>query len=508
MGKYQLGDWVIDSSRGLLLDGDQTIKMEPKCMDLLMLLIRANGELVSRKTIMESLWQGRYVSDHAINNIVAMLRKYLNNGSDKSYITTQPKRGYILSEPALELSTNRKNAEAVQEKNNKNKLAKKWLLTTLAAMFVFGLIIITMIKPQPITENDTSILVSTFDVIDSDDGSVVFAKGLSEEINHQLSLNSSLNVIARSMAKAADNNELSNQSVARQLNAKYILEGSVRSEQNSFRIITRLINGSTGAQVWSEVYTANKKEMLSSQYSISTQLTKTISANLNAVDILSDSESNSSPLDLLRGFKLKTYGGVPSVLTANASEFFLNLSHQVDPTQSITNEWQIGMYSGSVFELFDYSPTTLLGRSSIVGWVNKGFHAGYLNNSDKDELFPGNVFKSGTLTLHPGNNGVEIVLRYVIQQDGDYDISGHFFAMDTIECLKCTSDGVNVSVRINGNQLNDAQDLTGFGTTTTYQVTGSDIALKQGDAVDFIVMPRSTFFDDATIVTASVSKGN
>ncbi|MGJ8679554.1 hypothetical protein [Paraglaciecola sp.] len=196
-----------------------------------------------------------------------------------------------------------------------------------------------------------------------------------------------------------------------------------------------------------------------------------------------------------------------SIITSNASVFFLDLAKQSDPSQSISNEWQIGMYSGSVFELFDYSPTTVLGRPNIVGWVKSGFHAGFLNTSDKDEIFPGNVFKAGALNLHPGQNDADIVLRYLVQQDDDYDIFGHFFAIDTIECLSCTSDGVNVSVRVNGNQLNGAQDITGFGTTTTYQVTGSDIALEQGDFIDFIVMPKDTFYDDATIITASVSRG-
>jgi len=195
-----------------------------------------------------------------------------------------------------------------------------------------------------------------------------------------------------------------------------------------------------------------------------------------------------------------------AIITSNASEYFLDLADQIDPTQSITNEWQIGSYNGDVFELFDYSTTTALGSSSIVGWVNAGFHAAFLNISDEDEIFPGNIFEAGTLTLHPGQAGADIVLRYLVQQTSIYDIWSDFFALDTIESVSRNSDGVSVSVRINGSQLGSSRNLLGFGANNMHQVIARDIMLGQGDFIDFVVMPRANFFDDATVITASVSR--
>lgn len=166
---------------------------------------------------------------------------------------------------------------------------------------------------------------------------------------------------------------------------------------------------------------------------------------------------------------------------------------------------QLGMYNNNVFELFNYSTTTLLNRSSIVGWINKGFHAGFLNIGDENEMFPGNIVESGSLILHPGHNGLETVLRYVVPLTGEFSISAQFIAIDSIECLRCTSDGVHVSIRVNGQLLGDAQYLLGFGDNTTHTISESAIALQSGDIVDFIVMPRSTLFDDATEVKARVT---
>ena len=205
-------------------------------------------------------------------------------------------------------------------------------------------------------------------------------------------------------------------------------------------------------------------------------------------------------------FILSTSQAGASIITSNSSEFFLNLASQPNANQSLTNEWQIGMYNGGDFELFDYSGTTVLGRPAIIGWVNQGFHAAFLNQSDQDEVFPGNIFAAGQLTLHPGQSGAEIVLRYLVQRDGIFGLLGNFFALDTIECASCNSDGVNVSVLVNGSQLNDDSDIIGFGGINSHSVSGSNLQLQKGDFIDFVVKPKSNFYDDATRVSVSVSR--
>ena len=76
--------------------------------------------------------------------------------------------------------------------------------------------------------------------------------------------------------------------------------------------------------------------------------------------------------------------------------------------------------------------------------------------------------------------------------------------MDTIECLKCPSDGVNVSMRFNGNQIGESQDIIGFGDANIYRPINQQLWLLKGDTIDFIVMPRSSFFDDVTLIEATV----
>ena len=44
-------------------------------MELLVLLLEENGALVSRRRVMEVVWNGHYVTDHALNNLVSSLHK-------------------------------------------------------------------------------------------------------------------------------------------------------------------------------------------------------------------------------------------------------------------------------------------------------------------------------------------------------------------------------------------------------------------------------------------------
>ena len=506
MSKYQLGDWAVDTSRGLLLNDTTEVQVEPKCMDLLILLIRAEGELVSRKEIMDSLWNGRYVSEHALNNVVAMLRKHLNNGDDRNYITTQPKRGYVLSVKATPIDVLPTNETVIPTPTK--SLAKPHLHIPIIALSLLVCIAIALVTFAPNDqEAQQALVVFPFSTIDEETDSAIFAQGLYEEINHHLSSYTNLMLDRTSESEQTRQNGASYLFAARQLNVGYFVEGSIRAERNALRITARLFDAKTGEQLWSNVYTANSQDMLSSQNSVSRKLTKAIGESLTLLQVSNelDQVNFKEQRHWQRQNQSERADSSAIVISSNAADFFTLLANDTDPSQSIANEWQLGMYNNNVFELFDYSGTTLLNRPSIVGWVNKGFHAGFLNIGDGDEIFPGNSFKSRTLVLHPGHNGLEAVLRYLVPLTGEFTISAQFVAIDSIECLRCTSDGVHVSIRVNGQQLGDAQYLLGFGDTTTHTITESAVALRRGDIVDFIVMPRSTLFDDATKVKASVS---
>jgi TolB-like protein len=80
------------------------------------------------------------------------------------------------------------------------------------------------------------------------------AEGLTEEIVTGLSRFSYLRVIARSSALRYAREVVDVPSAARELGARYVIEGSLRKAGTRLRITTQLLDASIGAHLWAETY--------------------------------------------------------------------------------------------------------------------------------------------------------------------------------------------------------------------------------------------------------------
>lgn len=92
-----LGPWRVEPEQLRLCHGDTTMALEPKLMALLVALISAQGEAVSRGALMQAIWGHEHVTDDALNRLVARLRKFLRQSADQvATIETVPRVGYRL----------------------------------------------------------------------------------------------------------------------------------------------------------------------------------------------------------------------------------------------------------------------------------------------------------------------------------------------------------------------------------------------------------------------------
>ncbi len=96
-GLWQLGRLHYDANQRQLSNASQQQYLEPRQHQLLLCLLQGAGQVVSRDTLIAQVWQGRIVSDSAINRAVSMLRKALASLDQQTdYIETVPKLGYRL----------------------------------------------------------------------------------------------------------------------------------------------------------------------------------------------------------------------------------------------------------------------------------------------------------------------------------------------------------------------------------------------------------------------------
>ncbi|MEO0557110.1 MAG: winged helix-turn-helix domain-containing protein [Bacteroidota bacterium] len=97
---FRLAGWTVVPSAHEMVRPGETVHVEPKPMDVLVLLASRAGEAVSRDELMDVVWPGVYVTDHALNRCVSRLRKLFDdNPRDPRVIETIPKAGYRLVAP-------------------------------------------------------------------------------------------------------------------------------------------------------------------------------------------------------------------------------------------------------------------------------------------------------------------------------------------------------------------------------------------------------------------------
>ncbi|GJM10427.1 MAG: hypothetical protein DHS20C11_27030 [Lysobacteraceae bacterium] len=94
---WKLEQFHFSEQRQTLAEGERIETLEPLACAVLAHLCRRAGEVVSRDELVDAVWQGRVVTDNAVNQIIAKLRKALGDDArNPRFIVTQSKTGYRL----------------------------------------------------------------------------------------------------------------------------------------------------------------------------------------------------------------------------------------------------------------------------------------------------------------------------------------------------------------------------------------------------------------------------
>ncbi|HZP07172.1 MAG TPA: winged helix-turn-helix domain-containing protein [Terracidiphilus sp.] len=92
---YEFGVYRVDPGRKLLLRGDQPVPVTPKVFEVLLILVRRSGEVVTKEELMCELWPDSFVEESNLSQNIFMLRKAIGDTSEeRRHIVTVPGRGY------------------------------------------------------------------------------------------------------------------------------------------------------------------------------------------------------------------------------------------------------------------------------------------------------------------------------------------------------------------------------------------------------------------------------
>lgn len=94
---FFLGEACIDPQAHRVTVENQTVKVQPRVMALLLELVQAQGHVVQRDTLFATVWADELPNDEALTKAISKLRKALGDQAhNPRYIETIPKVGYRL----------------------------------------------------------------------------------------------------------------------------------------------------------------------------------------------------------------------------------------------------------------------------------------------------------------------------------------------------------------------------------------------------------------------------
>ena len=112
------------------------------------------------------------------------------------------------------------------------------------------------------------ISIAVLPFVNLSDDQDYFSDGLTEEIITGLSKDPDLSVISRNSSFAYKDESVKIQQVGKDLGVSYVLEGSVRRDNNKIRITAELIDAVKGYNIWTETYDRENEDFLSIQTDI------------------------------------------------------------------------------------------------------------------------------------------------------------------------------------------------------------------------------------------------
>jgi TolB-like protein/class 3 adenylate cyclase len=133
---------------------------------------------------------------------------------------------------------------------------------------------------QPKQTQNLSIVVLPFANLSNDPEQDYFADGITEDLTTDLSRIAGSFVIARNTAFTYKGKPVDVKQVGRDLNVRYVLEGSVRRTDDQVRVNAQLIDADTGSHVWAERFDAELKNMIALQDQVTSRIARTLDLQL------------------------------------------------------------------------------------------------------------------------------------------------------------------------------------------------------------------------------------
>jgi TolB-like protein len=259
---FQFDKFLLDTDkRELTGDGGVVVHVEPQVFDLLLHLAQNASRVVSKDELIERVWNGRAVSDAALNSRINAARRAIGDSGEKqAIIRTVQRRGFLF---AADVTTRASEVADAAQRNARSEGAPSGLA----------------LPDKP------SIAVMPFHNLSGDSAQDYFADGMVEDIVTGLSRIKWLFVIARNSSFTYKGQAVNVKRVGRELGVRYVMEGSVRKAGERVRISAQIVEAATGVQLWAQRYDSLLDDIFALQDEITLSVVGAIEPSLRDAEI-------------------------------------------------------------------------------------------------------------------------------------------------------------------------------------------------------------------------------
>jgi TolB-like protein/DNA-binding winged helix-turn-helix (wHTH) protein len=288
---FRLGTLLVEPALRQVIHAGRSLPetIEPRVMQVLVMLAMANGGIVSRDELVQRCWEGRIVGNDSINRVITRLRK-LTESDASCRIETITKVGYrLIGEVVLTASqqpsplTTIPAALAQMRPNHAGLDDAAWAALVNDVRNLIGTEPpppappAVVPRPAAIADAATPILaVLPFDNLSGDTDLTYFSDGVSEDILHSVARARGLKVIGKASSFRFRGADKTIRMIVAELGATHMLDGSVRRAGNRIRVTAQLVDTGSQLTLWSERYDRAMTDIFTLQDEIAAAIAATL----------------------------------------------------------------------------------------------------------------------------------------------------------------------------------------------------------------------------------------
>jgi TolB-like protein/DNA-binding winged helix-turn-helix (wHTH) protein len=288
---FILGEWRAEPSLNELSCHDRRLRVEPKVMDVLLCLASQPGEVVSKETLIQTVWQDRFVTDEVITTTIWELRRALGDeAKNPRFIQTIPRKGYRLIAPI-------RTAEAIEEPATPtsplttsalNLSRFRWrmpaiLVTAAFFLTLFGWQIFkgrSEFTKQHNSSHIQAIAVLPLKNFSGGPQQEALADAMTEALITDFARALPLRVVSRTSVMQYKATSKTAPQIARELNVDAIVEGSVQRSGDRVRVTIQLLDARRDQLLRAESYEREARDVLTLQSELSNVIAQELRASL------------------------------------------------------------------------------------------------------------------------------------------------------------------------------------------------------------------------------------